>query len=540
MQRSKYLKSYKKTLCILILFIMIYTMFSFAPQLKINSYAKTTTYTYTKSKNDLPENFDTTYPGYKKLLQTLTDAHPNWTFKLYETGLNWDEVINSEYLGHGSSPKNLVPNNYGDDWICSICGKKKYDNGSWYCASREAIEYLMDPRNSLNETYVFQHLLLSNDKNITKEQVASMAKKIDYLNDDKLINAIYEVANDSNFNINPFYIIGKILQEQGSGASALCSGKGYKNEYVGYYNLFNVKASGNTESEVILNGLKYAKEQGWDTPQKSIMGGLGLIKDYINRGQDTLYYQKYNVVDTPYYQGQYAQNIFDAQTIGLNLRKYYNDAKLLEGSFIFEIPLYKNMPSSATQSPTLRNTTEQGELAYINAEGGLSLRSSPNGKHLVYVPKGTEVLITERAKEKVGGYYWDKVVSPLGTGYMAREAEDGSKVYLVVKKAYEVKDDYIVVAPGATLKSIEGATSSSKTFGTGAEIEFEGKTYTLVVNGDCDGDGKINSMDMYNVIQHILNKTTLKNEYFTAVDINSDKKIDSMDMYNVIQIILKG
>ena len=32
---------------------------------------------------------------------------------------------------------------------------------------------------------------------------------------------------------------------------------------------------------------------------------------------------------------------------------------------------------------------------------------------------------------------------------------------------------------------------------------------------------------------------TLKNEYFEAADTNGDSKIDSMDMYNVIQIILK-
>ena len=146
----------------------------------------------------------------------------------------------------------------------------------------------MDPRNSLNDANLFQYLQLSNDSSITKGQVAQMASKISYLNNQSIIDAIYEVANDPEYNINPFYIIGKILQEQGSGASALCSGQGYKGQYVGYYNLFNVGASGKGEEAVILNGLAYAKSQGWDTPKKSIMGGIGLVKRYIKRGQDTL------------------------------------------------------------------------------------------------------------------------------------------------------------------------------------------------------------------------------------------------------------
>lgn len=50
------------------------------------------------------------------------------------------------------------------------------------------------------------------------------------------------------------------------------------------------------------------------------MGGIGLVKRYIKRGQDTLYYQKFNVTYKPYYVNQYAQNLFDAQSIGSILK----------------------------------------------------------------------------------------------------------------------------------------------------------------------------------------------------------------------------
>ena len=393
MQNKHSFKFYNKILCIFILSIVIYIVFGLIPQLTIKSNAAT--YTYSKSSNNLPSNFNTTYPGYKSLLQSLAKAHPNWTFKLYETGLDWDTVINNEYTGHGSSPKNLVPSDRSNAWICSICGKKEYDDSErWYCASRAAIEYVMDPRNSINEAKIFQFLQLANDKNITKAQVKTMASKISYLNSDDIINAIYEVATEDN--INPFYIIGKILQEQGSGASALCSGNGYNGKYKNYYNLFNIGASGNGTEEIILSGLKYAYNKGWNTPEKSLRGGLSTIKNYINRGQDTLYYQKFNVVYKPYYNGQYAQNIFDSQSIASNLKKYYNEEGLLESKFTFEIPLYKNMPTSAVKSPSIN--TETGEIAYINANGGLALRDAPNGSTIAYVNEGEQDLITKRAK----------------------------------------------------------------------------------------------------------------------------------------------
>lgn len=531
MQNKHSFKFYNKILCIFILSIVIYIVFGLIPQLTIKSNAAT--YTYSKSSNNLPSNFNTTYPGYKSLLQSLAKAHPNWTFKLYETGLDWDTVINNEYTGHGSSPKNLVPSDRSNAWICSICGKKEYDDSErWYCASRAAIEYVMDPRNSINEAKIFQFLQLANDKNITKAQVKTMASKISYLNSDDIINAIYEVATEDN--INPFYIIGKILQEQGSGASALCSGNGYNGKYKNYYNLFNIGASGNGTEEIILSGLKYAYNKGWNTPEKSLRGGLSTIKNYINRGQDTLYYQKFNVVYKPYYNGQYAQNIFDSQSIASNLKKYYNEEGLLESKFTFEIPLYKNMPTSAVKSPSIN--TETGEIAYINANGGLALRDAPNGSTIAYVNEGEQVLITKRATEKIGGYYWDKVSTPQGTGYMAREAKDGSKTYLVVigeQKAYETEGTQMFISPNTKISAIDGATNSSSYFGTGSKIKLAGKTYTLVMLGDVSGDGEISATDYVKIKNRIMGTNKLSGAYKEAADVNRDGKISATDYVKV-------
>ena len=306
--------------------------------------------------------------------------------------------------------------------------------------------------------------------------------------------------------------------------------------------MFNVGASGNGTSQVILNGLAYAKNKGWDTPQKSIMGGLNLIRSYISRGQNTLYYQKFNVVASPYYSNQYAQNILDSQSIGTMLKGYYKDASLLDSRFTFIIPLFKNMPKSKVPSPSI--SSETGEIAYINASGGLALRASPNGNTIAYVNEGAQVLILERAKEKINGYYWDKVSTPNGTGYMAREAKDGSKVYLVVENQntepdsevinkYEIKDNNIFVVPGATISVVEGATNLSSTFGTGTKISLDGKTYNLVMLGDVSGDGKITPSDYVKVKNKIMGASSLDAVNTKAADVNKDGNITPADYVKI-------
>ena len=93
------------------------------------------------------------YPGYSSLIDDLLEEHPNWTFTILFTGLDWDTVIRNETTAaHG---RNLVQNKSGE-WVCSVCGNKAYDNGSWRCASASTVSYYMDPRNSLYEDYIFQ------------------------------------------------------------------------------------------------------------------------------------------------------------------------------------------------------------------------------------------------------------------------------------------------------------------------------------------------------------------------------------------------
>ena len=76
------------------------------------------------------------YPQIKEKLESLQKEHPNWKFKILYTDIEWLDAIANEYVGHGASPRILVPannSNYGGDWICNACGAgATYDSGNWH------------------------------------------------------------------------------------------------------------------------------------------------------------------------------------------------------------------------------------------------------------------------------------------------------------------------------------------------------------------------------------------------------------------------
>ena len=326
--------------------------------------------------------------GMKASIKALQASHPNWTFKVEYTDLTWEEAINGEHQGHstGTKPTNLVPagrSSYAGLWICEICGKQTYDTGSWYCASTEALKYMMDPRNSLNETDLFQFMQLSGFQDFNNDTVKNTLKQMAAkypLIDEECINATIQAANQ--YHVDPYYIMAKILEEQ-SITSPLYTGNGLTINgnvmYKGYYNLLNIGATGNNSNDVILNGLAFAASEGkgWTSKTASILGGVEIIANgYISGDQDTLYYQKFDVIGSSKYSHQYQQNVLGAQTAGTNLRNLYlKYDSSLSGNYSFIIPLYKNIPSSACPRPatnqehTINSDLKMGD---VNGDGQIS------------------------------------------------------------------------------------------------------------------------------------------------------------------------
>lgn len=113
--------------------------------------------------------------------------------------------------------------------------------------------------------------------------------------------------------------------------------------------------------------------------EKSITGGVEILaKKYIARGQNTLYFQKFDVEnsDGNLYWHQYMQNILAAQNEGSTLRKTFENVGAIDADYTFIIPLYKNMPSSAAVRPSVNNQETSTDLVKVNVTNTLMLRSS--------------------------------------------------------------------------------------------------------------------------------------------------------------------
>ena len=309
-------------------------------------------------------------------LAQLHKQYPQWQFEAVDTGLDWGTVITKESV----NGVNLVPKSGDDARKSTVAGAYDwntntwtiYDGSNWVAANSGYIAYYMDPRNFLNETDIFQFESLSFNKSQTKSGVNAilsgtfMAKTV--TDSDKTTlnyaNAFMKIGELTG--VSPYHLASRVRQEQGlNGTSSLISGT-YKG-YEGYFNYFNVGAAGVTSTLVIKNGLAYAKKAGWDTRYKALLGGSQLLaKNYIAVGQDTLYFQKFNVVNKKNLYGhQYMSNLTAAYTEGRKLGQGYTDK---QQAFVFRIPVYKSMPSSAvtftaTGNPNnyLKNITVAGQ-----------------------------------------------------------------------------------------------------------------------------------------------------------------------------------
>ena len=117
--------------------------------------------------------------SYKVSLRTLHTEHPTWVFQAQKTGLNWSDVMAAE----GAVGTNLVSKSSLSSWKSTEYGAYDWNTGtwtgfdgsSWVAASKDIVAYYMDPRNFLNDTYVFQFLHHAYDSNAqTKEGLTSL------------------------------------------------------------------------------------------------------------------------------------------------------------------------------------------------------------------------------------------------------------------------------------------------------------------------------------------------------------------------------
>lgn len=285
--------------------------------------------------------------SYRDALYKLKQQHPNWKFVKMETGLDWNYVVNAQ----SEVDRSLVSNNGAlASW------KDGYYSSSWSIASDGIIKYYLDPRNALSEKLIFQFEQLTYNRSY--HSVESVQKVVQGTFMDGTVpgesisyaQAFMNIASEKN--ISPILMAARVRQEQGVNGSQMISGK-YPG-FEGLYNHYNVGASGNTQQKELETGLAKAREMGWTTPMLSLSGGSAFLSNnYIRRGQDTLYLQKFDV-DGSYDSvcwHQYMQNIAAPESEALSTYRAYSNAGIVDSAFVFRIPVYRNMPFYACTKP---------------------------------------------------------------------------------------------------------------------------------------------------------------------------------------------
>ncbi len=353
------------------------------------------------------------YPGYKEKLENLKIAHPNWNFELLYTGLNFEDVTSGECKVHS---RNLIPSSYSGEWVCPVCGTKLYDSGL-YCASEKAVAYYMDPRNFLDENNIFQFEKL----NVYESSVHTLQGIKNKVNTTFLENYANDINTAcKNKNVNPYYIVARLIQEQGTKGSKIGTGMDGGDGKT-YYNPFNIGASGNGYTQIYNNALNKAKSYGWDTMEKALEGGIDFLKkNWLENYQNTLYQNKFDIDTrngTSLYTHQYMQHIMGAYSEAKTLKSMYSQINCLDGKFTFIIPVYENMSSSISPMPT--NNFESTSInVKVNANGGLKLRTDANTSSdtIELIPKGTILLSVQRGIND----NWNKVITADGKiGFMS-------------------------------------------------------------------------------------------------------------------------
>lgn len=414
------------------------------------------------------------YPGISELINQLVSIHPNWEFEVLYTTIDFNTAVQSEYEYAGKKGNLVYTPTYKGDWIAP----NPYVSGNWASASYKGIAYFMDPRNFLNDIDVFQFLDLGD--------YASSGATIDSIqyqvNDTFLQNHAQDIiVACKNVNINPYYVLARLFQEQGQYGSITINmdgGDGKK-----YYNPFNIGA---VVGDDFATALARAKREGWDTMAKGLEGGMRILKSYyIDAKQNTLYLNKFDVNPASgggFYNHQYMQNLSAAYSEARMLRSAYSDTGTLDCKLKFIIPVYENMPIEILGKPTGQGqeTSDKGPInvKVINVDGGLALRTSAStsGNLIERLSTGTILLSVERLSNG-----WHKVIAP------SRNVGYCSSSYLQIIADVTNCNDRVMV-------STKDKIGTNVRIGPGTNYEIiraiaDGNTGTRILTGEYNSNG---------------------------------------------------
>ena len=550
--------------------------------------------------------------SYKDGLRQLHAQYPNWVFVADHNGKDWSDVLeNQNVIGRSltygsakSSWKSVADGCY--DWES---GKyTQLDSGGWVQASSALVEYALDPRNFLNADNIFMFENLSFDSSLQDE--SGLESMVDGT---FMENSSHDLSYDGrNYTyitglllagqesgVSPYHLASRILQEQGyDGHGSSISGT--QSGYLGYYNYYNIGAYARGGLTAVQNGLEYASYpdsstlRPWNKRMKSIIGGaIYLGKSYINRGQNTLYYEKFDMTGRGH---QYMTNVLAPRSESVKSAQGYSDSNKNNIAFIFRIPVYENMPENVCEIPT-GDGSPNNRLKDLYVDG-----YSLTPTFSLYKTEYSLIVDYDTSSVYVGGSTLDSSADVSGLGYhdlsvgsndititvTAANGDEQNYVITVVREDKEPdpepgpgpEPEPDVTYPGFStdlfvdederyitginvseytgdvldrISNYDGAYSKilnkngnekDGLVGTGDILITynssgeEVSRYEIILYGDVNGDGEIDLFDFVAVKRSILGIADPLGVYWKAADCNRDGEIDLFDFVAVKRCIL--
>lgn len=460
--------------------------------------------------------------SYKPYLRKLHEQHPKWIFTAQKLGVDWNTALKEECV----VGRNLVHSSALASWKSMEKGAYDFNGGYWYgldgswvAASKEIIMYYMDPRNFLNDTYIFMFENQSYDPSYQTESgvktiLADTFMSGSYTCPDTKKKYTYsqtfmDAAKKSG--VSPYHLASRCRNEQGvNGApQSLGTVKGYEN----YFNFFDIQAYATSTMTAAEMGCKYAKTTNptyllpWTNQYKSIVGGsIFLGTGYITKGQDTLYLQKFDMVDggNGLYYHQYMTCVFGQANEAISLKNAYSQ-DILNSAMEFKIPVYNNMPDKLCPKPASSGDNNN----YLNSLSVSGTSISP--KFDKFTTSYTATVKAEISSVTINANPLGKSAKVSGKGKVSLKTGENT-IKVTCTAASGVKRTY-------TIKITRKAASQT------------------LQQGDVNGDKYLTVVDALLMLRYNAGKTQLDSAQLKRADMNGDGKVDVIDALTLLKKI---
>lgn len=460
--------------------------------------------------------------SYKPYLRTLHEQHPKWIFTAQKLGVDWNTALKEECV----VGRNLVHSSALASWKSMEKGAYDFNGGYWYgldgswvAASKEIIMYYMDPRNFLNDTYIF---MFENQSYNSSYQTESGVKTIladtfmsgSYTCPDTKKKYTYsqtfmDAAKKSG--VSPYHLASRCRNEQGVNGAP--QSLGTVKDYENYFNFFDIQAYATSTMTAAEMGCKYAKTTNptyllpWTNQYKSIVGGsIFLGTGYITKGQDTLYLQKFDMVDggNGLYYHQYMTCVFGQANEAISLKNAYSQ-DILNSAMEFKIPVYNNMPDKLCPKPT-SSGDNNNYLKSLSVSG-----TSISPKFDKFTASYTAKVNAEVSSVTVNANPLGKSAKVSGNGKVSLKTGENT-IKVTCTAASGVKRTY-------TIKITRKAASQT------------------LQQGDVNGDKYLTVVDALLMLRYNAGKTQLDSAQLKRADMNGDGKVDVIDALTLLKKI---